>query len=332
METALGTLYVGNLCSKLMTVEGVHDIHHFKPAILRKGDALGLALLFVSEQPPLWWGMTHSIDVVALWRAIQIIEEDRFEVLNEAALKDAYALGLRHPHPFEVASSINPFEAKQGKACRERMLTRYIPEEIIELALALGHDPVSIGLHTLTNEVAAGTIKWSDELAQAGVKNPADIAAERKRAQAIVAEYEPLLASFARFNGSSRGAVVMGAVEDQLVLVITQDLLPTYSKRMQVALATVFARLALIEAFSFAKTVGTPSVLQETVRISAGWYCHDQGDADFLFWASQWIPFLRGYSSNPDHLSQREVEETLTAIFHRLMEGRPKGRLAALVE
>lgn len=158
----------------------------------------GLGILYGDGRAEIW-GMLIPRNLITAWRGTEILR--RLDTIEYGTLCHAYATGGRNPNE----QCVEPTIKKIGRVAYEDIMSMPVPEEIIRAILDnqknQRHEYFAPSLCPISDEVRAGTIKWRQEFAAAGVKHPdfidrANRVYEKERA--ILSKFRKLLDSYAK--------------------------------------------------------------------------------------------------------------------------------------
>lgn len=183
-------------------------------------------------------------DLIAAWRGTEILASISGIDITAVTLFVVYLAGVRDPVLAERETYVQQLINQLGIEKYEQIMKKRVPEEIIRAILENQHKKSPPTLHSIPDEVRAGTMDWRPAFDDAGVKHPDQIEAERRRQGEIIAQFEELLASYAAARNIPRQSSGMRFIEGALLeLVVEKEMLHTCAKKELVALASVVGEL-----------------------------------------------------------------------------------------
>lgn len=143
---------------------------------------------------------------VRWWRALQLLEA--MPTLNHRNLGLNLWIATGRPDPDDTfdQDSIQELRGTLEKGfVYEEIMARPVPSEILQLTLQLLDEGQDMNVHDLTDEIEAGTIRWSQELKRRGVDHPDYRRAVRVAQAGVVERYKDHLVSYAAFRDCPYG-------------------------------------------------------------------------------------------------------------------------------
>ncbi|MEY2664828.1 MAG: hypothetical protein RIT04_636 [Candidatus Parcubacteria bacterium] len=187
------------------------------PVVYDENMNCGVAVLYENGGGQMW-GLVTPRNLIAAWRATEVLR--LLSVIESNTLHASYYTALRNPHDSDIERSVIPMIEKIGRDAYDRIMSLPVPEAIIRLILDGQSQDFRPSLYPITEEVAAGTITWRQEFADAGVEHPDEIEKKAKEQEEIIAKYEALLTSYASHIGIPRRSLGMNCIENALVMVV----------------------------------------------------------------------------------------------------------------
>jgi hypothetical protein len=191
------------------------------------------------------------MDPIRWWRALQLFEA--IPVVNEhllplkLLLSDLFLATRRHEPGSYVqkvtASARNTLSPDQSY---DEIMRRPVPIEIINMLVQLAEEEYDMtsALHCVSDEIAAGTICWSQALERIGVKHPDWWQAWREERARISERYAPYLVSYAAWQGhhyqpgiEKKKSVELHVIEQCLSDVVERGIEQQYGEGITVMLA-----------------------------------------------------------------------------------------------
>ncbi|MCK9578199.1 hypothetical protein M0R01_01740 [bacterium] len=238
------------------------------------------------------WGLTAPRDLIASWRATEIIQH--ITHIKDDTLCHAYYAGKRNVHVTEQYM-VDEIIATIGKEKHDQIMNMAIPEVIIQIIIDGQDTKISPSLKQINDELRAGTIVWKPEFSNLGIEQPEEGDEQKKFFQDTVAQYEVLLASYAKHVSLPRKSIYMEIIEATLVDLIERNIKQSYADDVIVALAGVVGSLKNFEV----TTMLIPSYCTislsdykyqfevekySAIKKSAEWIVKTRSISPFLFW------------------------------------------------
>lgn len=247
------------------------------------------------------WGMVTPRNLVAAWRGTEVLR--RLDTIEHGTLCAAYYTGVRDPHESDMKSHVEPTIAKIGRLAYDAIMAMPVPEQIIRAILDNQRDDFAPALYPITDEVRAGTIRWRQEFAVAGIKHPDEIDAKKRAQEETVAKFERLLTSYAGSRNLSRQCMGMDYVEGALLTLVDKGANQTHPDHVLVALAGVVGELAISEFSMTILPFGPRDRKEYVARMdktkkkafdhSAAWLASSSGPSRLAFWKRRQDSFTR---------------------------------------
>jgi len=275
-------------------------------AVFSRGRTIHGLIVFSGEQRIIWENSLWYEGPISLWRATEIIS--KLEFINSKILGKLADVGARSEYK-------NPEQAaiieKIGWDTYRQIMKIPVPEIIITEILEGQKEIFKPDLRLITKEIRAGTIQWRPEFADAGVGNPEEIDATKRKNAEILAPFDKLLNSYAASQGWTRpyyGITV--DVDNALLTLIEKGADKKYSPAILVALAGVGG-----EFFRFNATYNFPE-LKDKYRGK-----HEKSLNDIKTKAAKWL--VKKSNSSlfaklcfwEKTIQQEEAENILTQLF-----------------
>ncbi|MFA5084198.1 MAG: hypothetical protein WC475_02345 [Candidatus Paceibacterota bacterium] len=201
------------------------------------GQECGAGILF-EDGKKYFWGLYSPRDLITSWRATEILR--RLSVIKKRDFCGAYYAASRHLGKEDRKVYAEPIIARIGRQVHNKILAMSIPETIIRAILDNQNDELAPDIFPIASEIKAGTLKWRPEFSKA-MFAPDENRAKEEIKRKIIAEFEPLLVSYAKFRGRPRDSIGMNEVEKALFSLIGKGADETHSQRIAVALAGAIA-------------------------------------------------------------------------------------------
>lgn len=263
-------------------------------------------------------GLTSAFnDLILWWRTLQLLEAlpviddthfyiDLFIAAGRADADDDYEQQI-----------IQEIRSLLGDACYEEILCRPVPLEIIRLLITLvdeGHD-MHGAFFTITEEIDAGTIRWSQDLKRIGVQHPDHVRAVKAAKEQLIDRYQVYLCSYATFRNCSyelgnrkRKAMIMLVIEWCLYHAVERGVEMEYGEEMAALLSIM---LALIECDNAHERLGRTHPIDRkghTPFIRPPVEEHAETIVDW---------FLQSFSQEPTDEQRGALLETLHTLSQR---------------
>lgn len=140
---------------------------------------------------------------VRWWLALQLLET--MPILNHRNLGLHLWIATGRPDP-DDSLDLSIIEELRGTLAGgysyEEIMSRPVPMEVVDLTIRLIDEglPMPMVRYDITDEIDAGTIRWSQELKRIGISHPDYRRAVCAALEIIVARYEAHLVSYAAFR------------------------------------------------------------------------------------------------------------------------------------
>ncbi|NTW89426.1 MAG: hypothetical protein HGB37_00745 [Candidatus Moranbacteria bacterium] len=226
------------------------------------------------------WGLVAPRDLVASWRATEILR--KLSIIEHGTLCASYYAGRRNPHESDRKRYVEPIIGIIGSETYDSIMAMPVPEQIIRAILDYQDAEFSPSLYPITEEIKAGTIKWRQEFADAGINHPDDVEIEEERKAGVIARYEQLLCDYAERRKLPRECLGMNHVEGALLTLLDKGFKESssHSDRTLVALSGIVGEIASFEFSMFMLPFGPPEDYHETkkkeaIEFSANWLSED---------------------------------------------------------
>ncbi|MCX6787286.1 MAG: hypothetical protein NTY93_02040, partial [Candidatus Kaiserbacteria bacterium] len=201
----------------------------------------GVGILF-EDSPGTYWGYVMPRNFIAAWRGTEVLR--RLNVLKDETLCYAFHAGLRNPCESDMESRVKPMIVQIGQKAYDEIMSLPVPEPIIRAILDNQKSDPPPDLSPITDEVRAGTIQWRQEFADAGVKHPDEVDAEKRKQEETIATFKRELVSYAKSMHLPRKGLAMGNVENSLLFLIESGASDIPNLEL-VALAGVMGQLTI---------------------------------------------------------------------------------------
>ncbi|MDP3052578.1 MAG: hypothetical protein Q8N22_01320 [bacterium] len=230
------------------------------------GNECGAGILF--EDGKIYsWGLWQPRNLIVSWRATEILR--RLNVIKKHDFCAAYSAGCHRISDSDREKYVKPIIAKIGNQTYKEIMAMPVPETIIRAILDNQGQDFSPSLFPISYEVKAGTIKWRQEFADAGIENPDEVDARKFRQDKKISRFERLLVSYAKSQGLPRHCIRMDKVEKILLDLIEKGADEAYSDNIVVSMAGTAADFI---ASDFAKSMQLDHAgTHEAISCSARW-------------------------------------------------------------
>ncbi len=194
-------------------------------------------------------GYSAMYNPILWWRALQFLEA--MPVIGEIFDLEIYLGAGRYVPDSHFQRAVGEVREAVGDRNYEAIMSRSVPKEIIDLLIRMADEgqDVSIALHDISDEIDAGTIRWSQELKRIGVKHPDYWRAYKAAKAEIVARYEPYLFSYAAhreapYSRESEGkCMLMLSIESCIVDCVERNIEQDYGADIAVLLGILKAEV-----------------------------------------------------------------------------------------
>jgi len=185
---------------------------------------------------------------VRWWRALQLLEAMPTLGRRNLGLHLWIATGRPDPDDDFDQNVIEELRSTLGEGHDyEEIMSRPVPMDIIKLTIQLVDEEQDMhGMeYDITDELEAGTIRWSQELKRIGVSHPDYRRAMHAALEIVIARYEAHLFSYAAFRecpyarDSQQKAFRMIGIEYQLYEAIERGIEQTYGQDITAMLSII---------------------------------------------------------------------------------------------
>lgn len=247
------------------------DIVTCNPVVYDEPDIFGVAVIF-NQKLCLRWGLISPRDMIAAWRATEIIRY--YKVINEEVLANAFFASSRQPYTDKI-NEVESVKNAIGMDLYNSIMQKPIPEKIIQAILSEQLTDYPPDLFPITDEVRAGTIFWRQEFAEAGVEHPDDADIRKEAKRLIIKRHSNFLESYAVMRQMTLDSDMMRYVETALANIIDLGFDKKCHDRLLTALAGVIGELSMAEISRPSNEKLTDEQLVElqniSIEISADW-------------------------------------------------------------
>lgn len=239
-------LFLGKISQKQVHAWGISRPMFVKPAVVSTELEMGV-LVYIYEtidaEKPVaarFWGLVVPHDLITCWRAMLILEKVQY--LDNADLCDSYYAAMRHPHESD-SHRVSAMIGKIGLDSFKSIMNQSIPEEVVKLFVQLLDAGDQLALWPLTEEIQAGTLPWSDELARIGVKHSDQVEKRNQAERVVIATYETHFSAYAKAHDFPRRCLIMAAMEGSLIEAVEKGLAADYGPDIAFGIAALRAHL-----------------------------------------------------------------------------------------
>ena len=264
-------------------------------------------------------GHSVTLDPVRWWRVLQFLEV--LPIIKEDLFHNGIYWGIDRDPDSSFKSDVDALRQAVGDQQYHEIMSRPVPQEMITLLIQMADEGLDVhsALYDVSDEIDAGTIRWSQELRRIGVKHPDYWRAYRSAKAEIIARYEPYLFAYAAHrkcpyerDWRQKGWIMLD-VERQTVACVERDIEAQYG-------ADIAALLGILKA-----EIGTDDILEDLEKRHPSRSerhkpftrpAPDQRFQETVKW------FVQGFThepvlGNPMCCSQEEYLETLHALYQR---------------
>lgn len=249
-----------------------------QPEVTTTEEELGISVkIFEVENPekPIvvqFWGLVIPHDLIACWRGMLILQGMR--VLEMGDLCNAFYAGLRNPHESD-RHRIDEVVTKIGRDAYDAIMARPVPNEVSDLLFKLASEDKHFALWAITDEVRAGTLKWSDDFARIGILHPQQVADREAAEKQVFARYESHLGDYAKNHGFERECLIMWSIEEAIVEAVEKGIEAHHGEDIALGIAIVRA-IGATASFTAAvleleNEEGLTREITEGIRQTATW-------------------------------------------------------------
>jgi hypothetical protein len=194
------------------------------------GGSCGAGVLFEDGQKYVW-GLDSPRDLITSWRATEILR--RLKVIKKREFCGAYYAASRYLSKDDRKTFAETVIAKIGNKTRNEILAMPVPETIIRAILDNQNDKPAPDFFPIAEELKTGTLRWRPEFDKF-MTDSMGISTEFGRGK-MLAKFEPLLISYAKFRNRPRQCIGMDDVENTLIKLMEKGV-ETHPNRIAVAL------------------------------------------------------------------------------------------------
>lgn len=265
------------------------------PIVYDDEEHCGLGILYGDGRAEIW-GMLIPRNLIAAWRGTEILR--RLDTIEYGTLCHAYATGGRNPSE----QCVEPTIAKIGREAYEEIMSMPIPEEIIRAILDnqknQRHEYFAPSLCPISDEVRAGTIKWRQEFAAAGIKHPDFIDRANRvyeKEKVIRTKFIKILDSYAKSGILKLQEDEKDCIEEILLGLSRKGADQIYSNNALIALAVMSDNLTTRKELATADSYFATWLLLPSewwiIRQSAEWLARLSRKPQLRFWKILQGPF-----------------------------------------
>lgn len=208
------------------------------------GNECGAGIIF-EDGKKYSWGLWQPRDLITAWRATEVLR--RLNVIKKHDFCAAYYTGRRRVSNNDREKYVEPIIAKIGRQAHREIMSMPIPDEIIRAILDNQGQDFSPSGWPITDEIAAGTIKWQEAFSRVGIKHPDEVKAEEWANKKTIARFKRLIDSYT----NSRIQTCFAGLpfpEGDLLELVKKDAGKIHSDSLLVALAGAKSGLFLSDS------------------------------------------------------------------------------------
>lgn len=240
-------LYIGKKTKKQMMDLGILEFRYVIPCVAFSDNELGVMVFIFREKDDRvpednrFWGMKKNQDLIVSWRATKIIEE--LPTMSNYDLSASYAAAIRNTPVFDrkLAERI---VATIGAGTYEEIMNIPIPPEILSLIYRLDKEGRGLNFQTLTEEVEAGNLEWTNDLAGIGVIHPDKLREKEKAYGVVLARYKVFLTDYYAKNKLRPESFATQIIENSIIQAVEKGLEKKYGPDIVVGIAVIRSHLA----------------------------------------------------------------------------------------